>query len=386
MSVTRPGLSATALRRWRAVHTWSSLVCTVFLLVLCVTGLPLIFQDEIEDALGTPHSSDVTPGTPMLTLDQLLASAQARYPGDVTNFISLPDDDEGLATIGLIDKAGAYHWVKYDRHTGALLDDQRQAGTQRISFMDVMLAVHGSLTLGLPGTLLLGVMGLLFVAALVSGVVLYPPFTPRAGAGTLRLRGNPRLRWLDLHNVLGMVLLAWLGVVGLTGVMNTLEKPLFGLWQATDVARMLAAQPGTPGPSGMRETTARIAVQFAMDEALRRHPHETVASILFPSEARHQPHHYLVWLHGDTPLRRELLTPVLIHASTGEVIDGEQLPWYLSALEVSRPLHFGDYGGLPLKLLWLVFDIGAIVILVSGIYLWIGRRRRRVAPMAEVIT
>lgn len=359
------------------MHTWSSLACTVFLLVLCVTGLPLIFQDEIEDALGTPHSAAVIPGTPARSLDALLAAAQARYPGDATNFISLPDDDPGMATIGLIDAAGGYHWLKYDRYTGALLDDQRHAGTQRIDVMDVMLALHGSLTLGLPGTLLLGLMGLLFVVALVSGVVLYPPFTPRAGAGTLRLRGNPRLRWLDLHNVVGMVLLAWFGVVGLTGVMNTLEKPLFGLWQATDVERMLAAR------AGGATRAARVPVQFAMDEALRRHPHESVASILFPSEVRHHPQHYLVWLHGDTPLRRELLTPVLVDAHTGQVIDGARLPWYLAALEVSRPLHFGNYGGLPLKLLWLVFDAGAIVVLSTGVYLWFGRRRRAAAPMPE---
>ena len=35
--------SARALRRWSWVHTWSSLVCTLFLLMLCLTGLPLIF-------------------------------------------------------------------------------------------------------------------------------------------------------------------------------------------------------------------------------------------------------------------------------------------------------------------------------------------------------
>ncbi|QWT18626.1 PepSY domain-containing protein [Bacillus sp. NP157] len=356
------------------MHSGTSLLCTVFLLLLCITGLPLVFQDEIEDALGSPHSVDVTPGSPLQSLDALLAAAQARYPGDATNFISLPDDDPGMATIGLVDAGGAYHWVKYDRHTGALLADQRHAGEQRVSFMDVVLALHGSLAAGLPGTLLLGLMGILFLVALVSGVVLYAPFTPRTGAGTLRLRGNRRLRWLDLHNVLGIVLLAWLGVVGLTGVINTLEKPLFGVWQATDVARLVAGQADTAVAGH------GVTVQFAMDEALRRHPRETVASILFPSAARHQPRHFLVWLHGDTPLRRELLTPVLVDAGTGRVIDGERLPWYLSALEVSRPLHFGDYGGQPLKWLWFVFDVGAIVVLASGVYLWVARRRRRGKP------
>jgi uncharacterized iron-regulated membrane protein len=41
---------------------------------------------------------------------------------------------------------------------------------------------------------------------------------------------------------------------------------------------------------------------------------------------------------------------------------------------VSRPLHFGDYGGLPLKIIWALFDLVTIVILGSGLYLWLSRR------------
>ncbi len=32
-------MKARAIKRWSLVHTWSSLICTLFLLVLCVTGL-----------------------------------------------------------------------------------------------------------------------------------------------------------------------------------------------------------------------------------------------------------------------------------------------------------------------------------------------------------
>lgn len=39
------------LRGWSLAHTWTSLICTLFLLAICVTGLPLIFSSEI-DRLG----------------------------------------------------------------------------------------------------------------------------------------------------------------------------------------------------------------------------------------------------------------------------------------------------------------------------------------------
>ncbi|MNL78870.1 hypothetical protein D3C87_2053570 [compost metagenome] len=47
------------------------------------------------------------------------------------------------------------------------------------------------------------------------------------------------------------------------------------------------------------------------------------------------------------------------------------MPWYVKTLFLSQPLHFGDYGGLPLKILWAVLDIFAIVVLGSGVYLWL---------------
>jgi len=42
---------------------------------------------------------------------------------------------------------------------------------------------------------------------------------------------------------------------------------------------------------------------------------------------------------------------------------------------LSRPLHFGDYGDLPLKILWAVLDLLTILVLGSGLYLWLGKRR-----------
>jgi uncharacterized iron-regulated membrane protein len=49
------------------------------------------------------------------------------------------------------------------------------------------------------------------------------------------------------------------------------------------------------------------------------------------------------------------------------------MPWYVTALFVSQPLHFGDYGGMPLKIIWAVLDVLTIIVLGSGLYLWLRR-------------
>ena len=50
-------------------------------------------------------------------------------------------------------------------------------------------------------------------------------------------------------------------------------------------------------------------------------------------------------------------------------------PWYMDAMGMSQPLHFGDYGGMPMKILWAVLDVLTIIVLGSGVYLWLVRRK-----------
>ena len=66
----------------------------------------------------------------------------------------------------------------------------------------------------------------------------------------------------------------------------------------------------------------------------------------------------------------------MVGASDGRVIALAGMPWYLEALLLSQPLHFGDYGGLPLQIVWAGLDVATIVVLASGLYLWVARRRR----------
>ena len=50
------------IQAWYLVHKWTSLVCTLFLLMLCVTGLPLIFHHEIHELQG--HAGAMPPVAP----------------------------------------------------------------------------------------------------------------------------------------------------------------------------------------------------------------------------------------------------------------------------------------------------------------------------------
>ena len=365
-------MQARSIRLWARLHTGSSLLCTVFLLVLCVTGLPLIFHDEIDGLTVPPIARQSPPGAAALPLAQLVARAQARYPDQRVQFIFWPPDTEGVVHIGLApdhEPDKNLHRVVLDAGNGAVLSEP----SADRGMMAVVLRAHSELFAGVPGTLFVGAVGLVFIVALVSGLVLYGPFMRKSPFGRVRSAAR-RTRWLDLHNLLSVVTVTWALAVGVTGIVNALEKPLFAMWRGQELPKLLAPYAGKPAPAVLAPIDDAIAVARAAA------PGTTLTSVLYPYSRFTSPRHYLVWTKGNTPFTAHLFSAILIDVETGRLTTRLALPWYLRTLEISRPLHFGDYGGLPLKIIWALFDLVTIVVLVSGLYLWIGRKRRTVQP------
>jgi uncharacterized iron-regulated membrane protein len=361
-------LHTKTIKLWYLIHKWTSLICTVFLLLLCLTGLPLIFHHEIDHLLGDAAEPPEMPSnTPRVSLDTIVATAKERRPNDFIQFVSQPEDEPHAWFVTMGEKPTAEEAsaaFMFDARTGEVLHEFKL----HEGFMYMMFTLHVDLFAGLPGTLFLGIMGLLFVASLGSGVVVYGPFMRKLPFGAVRRERSLRLKWLDLHTLLGIVTLVWALVVGLTGVINTLARPIFGYWQLTELAEMTA-------PSQHRPLLTEFAsLQQAVHVAQATAPEHEVSFIAFPETHFAGPHHYAVFMRGVTPLTGRLLKPVLIDAQTGELTITRKLPWYVTALLVSQPLHFGDYGGMPLKIIWALLDVLTIVVLGSGLYLWLKRR------------
>lgn len=361
-------LSSSAIRGWYWVHKWTSLVSTLFLLMLCITGLPLIFYHEIDHATGYSVEPPELPGvTSTVSLDEIVSAARARRPQDVVTFV-LRDPDEpeawfvSMAQTPNSPETSAFYM--FDARTGEFLHDY----PLNQGFMNFMFRLHYDMFTGLPGTLFLGFMGLLLAASLVSGTVVYGPFMRKLPFGTVRHGRSSRLKWLDLHNLLGIATLVWLLTVGVTGVINALAIPILGVWQQTEMSEMTAKYQNEPAVQQLS------SADDAVKKALATVPGTELSFMAFPGTAYSSPHHYVAFMYGATPLTSKLLTPVLIDASNGEFVDSRSLPWYVKALLVSQPLHFGDYGGMVLKILWALLDVLAIVVLGSGVYLWVKKR------------
>ncbi len=349
------------LRKWSVVHTWSSIACTLFMFILCATGLPLIFHDEIE-ALEGGHEVETWDASTLVDYDTAVEAALAKHPGNVPLYLSF-DVDRPVVNITSGPTADAAE-SQMAFNPIDLRDAKPASGGEEGGFMDLLLQIHTDLLLGDPGMYFLGFMGFLFALALVSGVVLYSPFAKKAGFAGVRKEKAARIRWLDWHNMIGGVTLAWALVVGLTGTINTLSEPITAWWRADALATLTKDGGETVAP--YRPGMAGRAVANAMEAAPGMRPQ----FVAFPGAAFSSRDHYAVFLQGATPLTEKLLTPVMIDAQTGEVDGIAPMPWYMKGLLLAQPLHFGDYGGLIMKILWALLDIVTMVVLGSGLYLF----------------
>ncbi|WP_020655078.1 PepSY-associated TM helix domain-containing protein [Massilia niastensis] len=363
-------MSPVSLRRWSWIHKWSSLVCTVFMLLLCLTGLPLIYHHEIGHLLGTEVEPPVlATEMPRGNIDQVIASAKALYPTKNPMYISQEMDVPEIWNVTLGDHPNDenYKPIAVDARTARVIAEPAFEGGV---FMSTMLRLHVDMFAGLPGKLFLGLMGLLLIVAIVSGAVLYSPFMRKLDFGTVRHERSARLKWLDIHNVLGIVTLVWALVVGATGMINTWADVLLKYWQMTEIAEMLKPYEGSAPPTRMASMHEAILRAEAAEPGMK------VGFVAFPGTPFTSAHHYGIFMRGDEAFSSRLYKPVLIDAETGQITDSRDLPWYLTALLVSQPLHFGDYGGQWMKFLWAMLDLATIVILVTGLYLWVKRGRK----------
>lgn len=366
-------LSTRSLRSWAWLHKWSSLVCSVFMLLLCLTGLPLLFHHEIGAWLGTEaEAPTMRADAPRIDLDRVMRIARQSHPTLHGMFVSHDPDDDRIWYVTMSNTPTSTTGLKQvavDARTGAVL---AEPPLDR-GFMFVMRELHENLFAGQAGKLFLGFMGLVLLIAIVSGVVLYAPFMRKLRFGEVRRDRSRRTKWLDLHNLLGIVTLTWTFVVGATGMINTWADVVVDYWRNDQMAEMVTPYRGMPPLQQFGSLEKAVKAARAAEPAMK------IGFIGFPGTVFSSAHHYGVFMRGDTPLTARLFRPVLVDAITGEVTASRSPPWYLAALLLSQPLHFGDYAGAPLQWLWAVLDILTIFVLGSGLYLWLVKR----APARE---
>jgi len=349
---------------WK-LHSWLGLVAGLGLIVIGVSGSLLVFRDEI-DGLVDAKIMRVEP-TPegRLSRDRLYHSAVEAWPD--YRVVGLGSRrSTGLADIVYLKKPGdlRYFGATLNPYTGAALSGPM---TERQTFTGLLLELHYTWFAEHVGMLITGIFAVLLCLLGVSGVWLYRGFWKNFFR--LRWKSSARIFFSGLHKMTGISSVAFNLILGFTGAYwNLAHVAEDGLGHHEEAPEQSVA-------SGIADSISFDALEKTAAVGM---PGFKATWIFLPDGEEKE-----ISLWGTVPGAWWLSSPsgssALFDPQTGAVISTSDLrkagTWE-KITDAFTPVHFGNFGGLPVKILWSVLALAPGVLAVSGFVIWFRRRSR----------
>ncbi|MCA6440802.1 MAG: PepSY domain-containing protein [Chitinophagaceae bacterium] len=349
-------------------HHWCGLIAGIFLLIMSISGATLVFTQEIEKAYEQPWSTVENPGG-AYAYDASFFTVQKLYPGWEIRLSGQPGLNE--AVVYDLRKDGKIKKVFAHPLTGALLhiSDGVQSQLQR-----QLLTLHSALFAGTTGKIVIFFVGILFFVSLVTGIYIYRKALIKVLLLKVAInRKSQRTLYSSLHRIIGV----WSLLFNLLIVVT-------GLFISGNIA--LTAFNKTKAKT---ENTDRIS--FSVDkmkkEIQEKYPEFTLHFIRVAANSS------VVQLSGkfenDPFYYGKYNSRFTYDGTAGKLLKSERLrdqrPWKKWE-GIIHPLHFGNYGGLPVKLLYGFLGLMPGFLSISGFIVWRKKRKTdRVRKRIEVV-
>lgn len=364
------------------LHRITSFIAAPFLVILCLTGLFLLFEREIlgEDAAfdgapvveeqlyqrlseGIAKAKEIAPGQELRSVRFITSQGQLRF------YLQEARDSSGRRIVDLSLEDGVLKDTSPDtsRHTWV-----RDA-------LSLMARLHVRLNDGEAGRILMGVMCGVAMISIGTGFVLYPKFMKGLSFGTRRAF-SWRLWWSDWHKILGILAGGWLFLLSFSGLGLFLHAK--GQNRYIDTAWKAAEAHFVP-PSG-----EALPAEEALTIIRRRFPEERISSISLP-EANHP---FYAFDISERPKEIRLYTPrrvVFLAADGADELIPPQPPAWLAFAPLALNLHFRNHDTLWLKGMWGFFLVLSLLLTVSGLAVYLTRfskaaARRTIIPVLNL--
>ncbi|WP_249339995.1 PepSY-associated TM helix domain-containing protein [Sphingopyxis sp. L1A2A] len=359
--------SKDSVQRALSAHAAIGLLASALLYLICLTGSVVVFYQEWQriEQPGAPEMAAIDPDAVQRAVVAVLATEKGK-PATTHLYVHMPVD--GLPRTTITTDHQAFH----------VDADGRIAGPEENAWSEFLLGAHYALNIpGLVGMTIVGIFGVMILALALSGVVAHPRIF--RDAFRLRVRDSHGIGLADWHNRLSVWTLPFSLAMALTGAMIGLGVVgAYGLAAAfykNDVEAAYApifgdeAKPD-PNPAPLATVAAPLAW------IATQHPQVRPTYVILHDPGTRGQHVQIVAEHprrliyGET---YEFGADGSYHGKVG-LSDGH-MGQQLAASTYN--LHFGNYGGLLVKLAYLLFGLALTVVVATGTSIWLGKRQRR---------
>ncbi|WP_417666365.1 PepSY-associated TM helix domain-containing protein [Pseudidiomarina sp.] len=360
------------LHKW---HGWAGIICMVPFLVICLTGSILVFKKEIDGWLMPDIAALPVTEQPRLPLKELTARINQQLPNfEIGSWEIFPAGHDEADRVFVIKKGtDTWHKAHLNPQTGELLSQPTETGHY---LTDWLVELHYTLLLNdlnnLPEHLglIIGLILSLFLLFMgVSGLIMYRRFWARL----FTLRWNQRLLavFSDLHKMVGTFASPVLLILSITGgYYNILIFYEEWIEHADGAEHHIMSE---------RLYNDNVNIDELVTDSQQRIEGFKATFLLFPYEPE-----LPFTVFGRAPTANPLLSNYgsvsNYHAQTGDYLSTYNLNEQgigAKTLDSFRRLHFGTFGGLPIKVLWTIVGLTPLLLAITGTYVWWQRRKKR---------
>ena len=359
------------------LHRWISAICAVFFLLLCLTGLPLLFKEEITQwnrVEPLPHAGD--------------SSYHALWQGTSAGLDKVLEEnpDKKVQAISAMPEHGLLLYRIADKDSHGRTGRMSMGGTQIAyspmteqavpwrsgavkspavaSLMHTLHILHLRLAMGQGGMIFLGVMCFLSFLSILGGIFLYPSFMKRRLFGGMR-GGTSAGSFFDWHIFLGIITAVWAALLTLSGI-----AIVFGMLGYSSYAEDVMA-------SVPQRESAPPAITFAEMIAYAEE-HFPAQEILYLDAAEGSTPAALTLADAERPQMFRGQDVYLLRTAGGEIENfTKPLPRWLVFCDAVRDLHLHNHSTMFLKIIWAVLDLLCAAVIVTGFCGWLQRSRRK---------
>ena len=374
------------LRVYQSLHTWVGICAGMLLFIGFFAGALTMFKQPLDRWISAP--AHTLPAMPAAQTDPLVRELLAQKPAARKAFtLHLQQHENIAAPVSWSEGEGersidvsATRWHAALDPSGKLLVQEEVPSllAELIDMLHRTGGIPGRLGDEYIGAYLMGIAGIMYFLALVSGVILLLP-TLVKDFFALRPGKNRKRFWLDAHNIVGIASLPYHIVISVTVIVFAFHDQFYG-----GIAKVIY---------GEQPMFARRAADAAPHHIGDLQP----ASALVAAVRREAPGFEvteLMYMGLETPrpmIRAAVASPrylvrgaengyVMIHPYTGKVLDTSMLPSKSDAWsDVVAPLfalHFGSYGGSLMRWVYFLFGASGAFLFYSGNLLWVEKRRK----------
>lgn len=356
----------------RTIHVWIGLICGAFLCITCLSGSIAVFRPQLQAAFSPKITA--ADSRPQADINDAAARVLAANPEARITRVGLPTSGWNAFLFTMDSGEKKSRRIVVDAATGMI------AGEENLPWLDWIIDLHHNLLFGKTGRLCVGVVGIILFLTSATGLIMSLLRQRLAWKSFVTVTtSGPRHRfYFDLHRASGLWAYAFLTLLSFTGMALGFPdafRLVFGQRPAVAKTKPAKGQNFKSLKEYVEISRAALPNDAQVTELRLPKSAKDAISVRFrmPGDL------------GDAG-RNELSL-----AAGGNVLGIRKTaddPVGVRIQSAFTPIHYGEVGGIAIRILWSLAGITPLILYVTGLLFFFRKkpqRRLEVRPVVDEI-